>query len=132
MNLKKYLVIGALVSSLGGVSVANAHMPPGHGCQNSPPKISKLVPEEQRAEFKAMLKDMHAQMQPLMKEKHALHMQLMGLVATPGAHWEDISSVMDKLIANNAATTKLVTKNQFEMFHKFGVLLPPPPGAPDL
>ncbi len=126
MNIKKYLVIGALVGSLAGLPIANAHMSAHQGGQHSHAKVLKLVPKEQRTEFEAMLKNTRLQLLPLVKEKRALRMQEMGLLATSGAHWEDISAIVDKLNANNAAITKLLAKSQFEIFNKFGVILSPP------
>lgn len=101
--------------------------PAQHNCHPPLPPFFKTVPQEQRSAFKSFMQASRQQMLPLMKEKHALKMQLRGLLATPGVQWSDISRVVDKINTNHAQTTTLFAKQQLDLVRRFGVLLPPPP-----
>ena len=50
----------------------------------------------------------------------------MGKIATPGAQWEEVSKLVDKINANNAQMTTLFAQTQLQVFQKFGIVLPPP------
>jgi hypothetical protein len=124
MNIKKHLVLGALVSSLCGLSSAQAHESNHHWRHPVHAKVFTQVPKAQRTQLQAMLNTTHHHLMPLIKKKRALHLQEMGLMATPGTHWEAISLLVEQSNATNAEITKLVAKSQFDVFNQFGVLLP--------
>lgn len=129
MKVKNYLLLGTLALSLGTASIASAH-PMKHHHQrpthcHKEPHFLKMLTQEQRTEFDALMTATKEQVKPLFKEKHALHMQLNGLIATPGMQWSEVSKVVDKINANNAKITTLFAQNKLEVFKKFGVVLPP-------
>ena len=72
---------------------------------------------------------MRESMRPLLKEKEALRLQLVGKLATPGTEWKDLSPLIAKINDNNAKITTLFTKTQLSSFQKLGVLLFPHPHA---
>ncbi|MCL9685651.1 hypothetical protein [Legionella maioricensis] len=133
MAIKRFLLINTLAIALGASSLAaaqpssekiiNLSAPPAHA---HPHPFDGMLSQEQKAELQNYMKAMHQQMAPLLKEKSALRLQLMGKIATPGMQWEEISKLVDKINANNNQITTVFAKTQLQVFQKLGVLLPPP------
>ncbi len=130
MQIKQLVLTSTLALTLLGVSIASAHQPtvqiaPPHGqqqhCHN---KFGHLLTSEERQQLHALLNDMRQQMKPLVKEKRALKLQLMGKLATPNTQWTDIAPLVDKINNNHAKITTLFAKTQLKAFQSMGVLLP--------
>ncbi|CEG56181.1 hypothetical protein [Legionella fallonii] len=135
MTIKRFLLINTLALSLGVSSMAAMAAQPASekiatlSAQQSQPKHHRwggLLTQEQRAELKNYMQSMRQKMTPLVKEKKALKLQLMGKIATPGVQWDEISKLVDQINANNAQMTTLYAQTQLQVFQKLGVLLPPP------
>lgn len=71
----------------------------------------------------AIKKDFWITMQPLIKTKMALRIQLAGKIATPGTEMTDITPLLTKINENNAKITALVAKTQLVAFQKTGRML---------
>ena len=133
MAIKRFLLINTLALALGVSSLAAAQ-PSSEKIINlstQPSRVHQhqwegMLSQEQRAELQNYMKEMQRQMAPLLKEKRALKLQLMGKIATPGMQWEEISKLVDKINANNNQITTVFAKTQVQVFQKLGDLLPPP------
>lgn len=130
MYMKRLLLVNSCALALLGASVASAQAPtenvtaPMHKAGQCRPHFAKMLTVEQRTELKQIMTDMRAQMVPLIKEKRALKLQLMGKIATPNVPWTDVAALVEKSNANNAKINTLVAKTRFETFQKLGVVLP--------
>lgn len=91
-----------------------------HGHQGA----GKLLTVQQQADLHTIKQAMFIEMRPLLKEKHALRLQLMGKIATPAMPWSDVEVVLNKINVNHAKMTTLVAKTQLTTFQKLGVTLP--------
>ncbi|KTD17748.1 hypothetical protein [Legionella jordanis] len=134
MNLRRLLCMPAFLLSLGLSPLALADDGPQHNQTLPTGKIHKshaghLLTAEQRGEVDKMIETMHQQLNPLIKERQALRLQLMGKLATAGMQWDELSPLVTKINANNSQITELLAKTQLQIFQKFGVLLPPRPRA---
>lgn len=133
MNIKRFLLFSTLALSLGTSAIVSAQTPTEKGgdskikhCHYRVQHDNKLLTKKQRMELHDFMKEMHQQMTPLVKEKRALRMQLMGKLATPGMQWGEVSGLMDKINSNNAKINSLFAKTQLQVFQKLGILMPPP------
>ena len=86
--------------------------------------LGNKLTAQQREELRTILLNMRKQMTPLLNNKRALKLQLMGKIATPKTQWNDIASLVNKINENNANITTLFAKTQLITFQKLGVLLP--------
>lgn len=86
--------------------------------------LEKLLTVPQRAELHTIRQAMWTEMRPLLKEKYALRLQLMGKIATPNVQWSEVTAVLNKVNANNTKITTLLAKTQFTSFQKLGISLP--------
>src|SRR3990167_5666630 len=84
----------------------------------------KLLTAPQRTALHTLRQTMWTEMRPLIKEKQALRLQLMGKIATPNIQWREIEVVLNKVNENNAKITTLRAKTQFTTFQKLGVTFP--------
>lgn len=135
MTIKRFLLVNTLALALGLSSMAAVAAQPDSekiaslSAQKNQPmhqRWGNLLTQEQRAELKNYMQETHQKMLPLIKEKNALKLQLMGKIATPGVQWEEVSKLVDKINANNAQMTTLFAQTQLQVFQKFGIVLPPP------
>ncbi len=134
MAIKRFLLINTLALSLGVSSMAVVAAQPAsekiatlsaQQNQSKHHRLGGLLTQEQRAELKNYMQGMRQQMIPLIKEKKALKLQLMGKIATPGVQWDEISKLVNQINANNAKITTLYAQTQLQVFQKLGVMLPP-------
>lgn len=88
--------------------------------------FNKLLTAQENSELRAIMKNFHEQMAPLVKEKVALKLQLRGKIATPQTQWADISKLIEQINENNAKITTLIARTQLSTFQKLGVLMPLP------
>ena len=136
MRIKKLIITGAVALSILGSSLASAQQatpinqtPIKPHCQMEKHSqchqmAGKLLTVEQRAELHTIKQSMFEQMRPLLKEKHALRLQLMGKIATPNMQWSEVAGLLNRINENNAQITALFAKTQFTTFQKLGVTLP--------
>ena len=130
MHIKKLVLGSTLALSLLSTSMVFAN----EDTNKMTPQIAKhhhfhkgsgiLLTTEQRADLQVILQDMRQQMTPLLKEKRALKLQLMGKLATPAMQWNDIAKLVEHINENNAQITTLFAKTQLTTYQKLGVLLP--------
>lgn len=131
MHIKNLVIGSGLALSLLSSSIVVADQPtnpmsPSHKhqqCHKGMWKGKMLSPEE-RQQVHALMKEMRQQMKPLIREKHALKLQLMGKLATPNTQWEDVAALVKNINETNAKMTTLRVQTQLKSFQTIGIMLP--------
>lgn len=130
MYMKRLLLVNSLALALFGASVASAQAPtdtanaPIQQSAQCRQHFAKMLTSEQRTELQKIRQDLRAQLLPLIKEKRALKLQIMGKIATANVQWSEVASLVDKNNVNNAKIATLVVKTRFDTYQKLGILLP--------
>lgn len=130
MYMKRFLLIYSFAVTLLGASAVSAQAPSTTNQHNNPQQkhcaVHKgaVLSAEQRTELQQIKKAMRTQLAPLIKEKRALRLQILGKMATPNAQWNEIASLVEKNNANNGKIATLIAKTRFETYQKLGVLMP--------
>ena len=138
MRIKNLVLTSTLALSLIASSLASATTPMPSGQSKSMTEITKpllpmkhckhrhgkLLTVQERTELDGIMESLFTEMKPLIKEKQALRLQLMGKIATPNMPWSDVSVVLNKVNENNAKITTLLAKTELRAFQKLGIMLP--------
>ena len=130
MNMKRFLLINSCALALLGASAVSANAPAD--VVNAPVQkqgqcrhhFGKMLSPEQRTELRQIMQGMRAQMTPLIKEKRALKLQIMGKIATPNTQWGAVAGLVEQSNANDAKIATLIAKTRFQTYQKLGVMLP--------
>jgi periplasmic protein CpxP/Spy len=130
MYMKRLLLINSFVFALLSASVVSAE--PAAQAVNAPTQkaghcrsqYGKELTGVQRNQLQQIRKGMRAQLLPLIKEKRALKLQILGKIATPNAQWNEIASLVEKSNATQAKIALLVAKTRFETYQKLGIVFP--------
>ena len=111
MSIKKIILTSAIALSILGTTVAHAaeatpisastavqqtskSLPKQQSCHAHHQRHhagNKILTSEQRQEMHKMIQTMFEQMRPLLRDKQALKLQLIGKLATPNTQWSDIA-----------------------------------------
>lgn len=132
MNIKKILLTTVSIISIFGTAIASSHADAPKTVPATTVKNSAIsyqchckhgMNDHDYQALQTIKKDFWINMQPLLKIKMALRMQLAGKIATPGTEMTDITPLLIKINENNAKITALVAKTQLLAFQKTGRML---------
>lgn len=130
MKIKRLLLVNGFV--LGLLATANVAAQNQAGRINTPLAKSnqcqqvhhkKLTPE-QRDQLRIIRHNTRGALQPLIKEKRALRVQIKEAIIAPHAQWSQVAVLVDKINVINNKIALVVVKSRFEAFQKLGIVTP--------